>query len=93
MTLAFPAYEPLSSNEVSLAVQLIEGMSASFDPTKYRADTYTQELQKLIEAKAQGQKCETPAPKAARTNVIDLVSALPGKVLARSKRERKREIV
>jgi DNA end-binding protein Ku len=73
--LALPANEQLSSSEVSLAVQLIEGMSALFNPTKY-SDTYTDELKKLIEAKAKGQKREAAAPKAAKTNVIDLVSAL-----------------
>ena len=50
-------------------------MADSFDPTKYK-DTYTDEVQKLIEAKAKGQKREAPAPKAANGNVIDLVAAL-----------------
>ena len=39
-------------------------------------DSYTDEVQKLIEAKAKGQKREAPAPKAAKGNVIDLVAAL-----------------
>jgi non-homologous end joining protein Ku len=47
----------------------------SFDPAEYK-DTYTNEVQKLIEAKAKGQKREAPAPKAAKGNVIDLVAAL-----------------
>ena len=34
------------------------------------------EVQKLIEAKAKGQKREAPAPKAAKGNVIDLGAAL-----------------
>ena len=42
-------------------------------PAKY-TDTYTDEVQKLIQAK--GQKREAPAPKAAKGNVIDLVAAL-----------------
>jgi hypothetical protein len=50
-------------------------MADSFDPTKYK-DTHTDEVQKLIEAKAKGQKREAPAPKAAKGNVIDLVAAL-----------------
>jgi non-homologous end joining protein Ku len=44
-------------------------------PAKYK-DTYTDEVQKLIEAKAKGQKREAPSPKAAKSNVIDLVAAL-----------------
>jgi non-homologous end joining protein Ku len=50
------------------------GRRARSRPAKYK-DTYTNEVQKLIEAKAKGQKREAPAPKAAKSNVIDLVSA------------------
>jgi DNA end-binding protein Ku len=73
--LSLPSLEKVSANEVSLATKLIEGMTGHFDPAKYR-DTYTEEVQKLVEAKAQGQKLSTPAPKAAKSNVIDLVAAL-----------------
>ena len=73
--LSLPSSEKISPSEVSLAIKLIEGMADSFDPAKYK-DTYTNEVQKLIEAKAKGQKREAPAPKAANSNVIDLVSAL-----------------
>ena len=50
-------------------------MAGAFDPAKYK-DTYTEEVQKLIEAKAKGQKRRVPPPKPAKSNVIDLVSAL-----------------
>jgi DNA end-binding protein Ku len=50
-------------------------MAGSFDPGQYR-DTYSEELQKLIEAKAKGQTGETPPPKTPKGNVIDLVAAL-----------------
>ena len=73
--LSLPSSEKISPSEVSLAIKLIEGMADSFDPAKYK-DTYTDEVQKLIEAKAKGQKREAPAPKAAKGNVIDLVAAL-----------------
>ena len=73
--LALPANEQLSPSEVSLAVQLIDGMSALFNPTKY-SDTYTDELKKLIEAKAKGQKRRVAPPKPSKSNVIDLVSAV-----------------
>jgi DNA end-binding protein Ku len=73
--LSFPSSEKISPNEVSLAIKLIEGMTDSFDPAKY-TDTYTGEVQKLIQAKAKGQKREAPPPKAAKSNVIDLVAAL-----------------
>jgi DNA end-binding protein Ku len=73
--LSLPSSEKIFPNEVSLALQLIEGMAGSFDPAKYK-DTYSEEVRKLIEAKAKGQKLEAPAPKAAKGNVIDLVAAL-----------------
>jgi DNA end-binding protein Ku len=57
--LSLPSSEKISPSEVSLALKLIEGMADSFDPAK---DTYMDEVQKLIEAKAKGQKRETPAP-------------------------------
>jgi DNA end-binding protein Ku len=50
-------------------------MAGKFDPAAYK-DTYTEEVQKLIEAKAKGEKRRAPPPKAAKSNVIDLVSAL-----------------
>src|SRR5271170_7495469 len=40
-------------------------------------DTYTEDVKKLIEDKAKGQKRQTPPPKPPRSsNVIDLVAAL-----------------
>lgn len=73
--LLLPSKEKLSPSEVTLATKLIEGMAAKFDPPKYK-DTYTEEVQKLIEAKAKGQKRQAPPPKPAKSNVIDLVAAL-----------------
>src|SRR6201993_3684696 len=53
--LSLPTREKLSAGEVSLATKLIEGMTGNFDPSKYK-DTYSEEVQKLIEAKAKGEK-------------------------------------
>jgi DNA end-binding protein Ku len=86
--LSIPSSEKVAPSELSLAIKLVEGMAASFDPAKYK-DTYTDEVQKLIEAKAKGQKQETPALKAPKGNVIDLVAALQeslGTVKKRKKR-------
>ena len=60
--------EKLVPNEVNLALRLIEGMTADFDPSKYH-DTYTEDVKKLIDAKAKGQKRQAPPPKPARSNV------------------------
>jgi DNA end-binding protein Ku len=45
-----PVNEKLVPNEVNLALKLIEGMTAEFDPAKYQ-DTYTEDVKKLIEEK------------------------------------------
>jgi len=73
--LSLPTKEKLSTGEVSLATKLIEGMTGKFDSSKYK-DTYTEEVRKLIEAKAKGEKRQAAAPKPAKSNVIDLVAAL-----------------
>jgi DNA end-binding protein Ku len=60
--------------ESKLAMQLIESLAAPFDPEQY-SDAYQQELEKLIEAKAHGQKL-TVVPKAKHEPVVDLMAAL-----------------
>jgi DNA end-binding protein Ku len=47
----------IKEQEMALAMQLINTLTAHFKPEKYR-DLYQQNLQTLIEAKAHGQKIE-----------------------------------
>jgi DNA end-binding protein Ku len=62
--------------------------SADFDPSKYH-DTYTEDVKKLIEDKAKGQKRQAPPPKPARSsNVIDLVAALQESLAQKKPRKR-----
>jgi DNA end-binding protein Ku len=82
-----PVNEKLVPNEVDLALKLIEGMTAEFDPAKYH-DTYTEDVKKLIEDKAKGQKRQTPPPKPVRSNVIDLVAALQESLAQKKPRKR-----
>jgi DNA end-binding protein Ku len=59
--------------EVAMAVRLIEEMSGDFKPEKYK-DTFTEDLKRLIGAKASG-KTVRRVPKAVRsTKVVDLMS-------------------
>jgi non-homologous end joining protein Ku len=85
--LRLPANEKLIPNEVNLALKLIEGMTADFDPAKYH-DTYTEDVKKLIEDKAKGEKRQAPAPKPVRSNVIDLVAALQESLAQKKPRKR-----
>jgi DNA end-binding protein Ku len=61
---------------VKLASELVERNSGPFNPKRFR-DTYAEELRKLVEKKAKGQKIEIPkAEKAAPSNVVNLMDAL-----------------
>jgi DNA end-binding protein Ku len=64
----------VKEKEVNLAKMLIESLAADFEPQKYQ-DTYRVNIQKLIEAKLEGQKIvATPTPHIAP--VIDIMEAL-----------------
>jgi len=71
--------------ESKLAMQLIDTLAAPFDPTQY-VDTYQEELQKLIDAKAHGKKL-TVMPRPKRENVVDLMTALKTSLAKESSRK------
>jgi DNA end-binding protein Ku len=56
--LNIPSTNP-SKEELKMAIQLIEGMSSTFQPEKYK-DTYQQTLKKTIEAKSKDKKVPEP---------------------------------
>jgi DNA end-binding protein Ku len=74
---------------LSMAKQLIDGMTADWDPDRYR-DTYTDELRKRIKAKDAGKEVveSTEAPKA---RVLDLMAALEASVDAARERRTPRK--
>jgi DNA end-binding protein Ku len=60
---------------VNLASELVERNSAPFNPKRFK-DTYAEELRKLVEKKAKGQKIEIPkTDKPAPNNVVNLMDA------------------
>ena len=61
--------------EMKMAVQLIEQLSGEFDIANYK-DTYSDELMKLIKAKAKGKKLEKPALRVVHSRGKDLLSQL-----------------
>src|SRR6266513_6472969 len=66
----------VSDKELKMAQALIESMSDSWEPEKYR-DEYRTALMEIIEQKAQHKEIATKAPAApAPTNVVDLVKVL-----------------
>lgn len=60
--------------ELAMARELINSLSASFDPDKY-VDTYRANLHELIQKKVAGQEI-TVAPSTVKANVVDLMQAL-----------------
>jgi DNA end-binding protein Ku len=84
-----PNKSEVKKEESQLAAQLIESLAAPFEPEQYR-DSYQMELQKLIEAKAKGQKL-TVVPHAKQAPVIDLMTAL--KQSLRSKDQPKKNLM
>src|SRR6266404_5566745 len=66
----------VTDKELKMAQALVESMSVSWEPEKYR-DEYRTALMEIIEQKAQHKEIATKAPAApAPTNVVDLVKVL-----------------
>ena len=63
----------MKEQELKLAKMLVESLAAQFEPEKYH-DTYRDNLQKMIDAKIQGQEVVTPPT--AEAPVIDIMEAL-----------------
>lgn len=61
--------------EMKMAIELINRLSGPFDITRYK-DTYSNELMKLIKAKAKGRKPATPALRVVHSRGKDLLSQL-----------------
>jgi DNA end-binding protein Ku len=90
-----PEFDTLGNSEVSdreldMAEQLIESLSADFQPSKYH-DTYREELLDLIDQKASGATPVLEAPSEPTDDVVvDIMAALEKSVEdAREKRGRK----
>jgi DNA end-binding protein Ku len=68
-----PVQTKIHPNEKKMAMQLIEGLAAEFSAAEY-TDDYRQALEKVINAKVQGEPLEAPARKPEK--VVDLMEAL-----------------
>ena len=62
-----------------MAEQLVEAMTDSFDPSRYK-DEYREALLQVIEAKVDGQEIAAPEPVAETTNLVDLMKLLEASV-------------
>jgi DNA end-binding protein Ku len=72
-----PAVKNVSSQEMTMAKQLIESMSTKWNPENYK-DDYQEALEKLIKEKVMHGGKDLPAPRWEKkpSNIIDLVAIL-----------------
>ena len=68
-----------SAREVEMAMQLIDSLTAEFDPDKYR-DEYRDRVLDMIERKADGQDVVVEAPEEEPQKVPDLMAALEASI-------------
>lgn len=78
----------VAPKEVAMAESLVESLSATFEPEKYR-DEYREQVLDLIEIKAAGNEFEAPEAVAEAPKVVDLMAALEASV-AKAKQARGR---
>ena len=83
--LNIPKHEALSKAELKMAVNLINQSSAKFNITKYR-DSYSDELMKLIKAKASGKKFRAPTMRVVHNKTKDLMSQLKASLSAKKRK-------
>lgn len=73
--LDLPSTELVSDRELKMALQLIEQLSEPFDPKKYK-DTYSEELERVIDEKVKGKKPSVHGKAPEPTKVADLMQVL-----------------
>lgn len=79
----------VKDKEIKLAEQLVESMTAKFDPKKYK-DTYRERLEELIEQKLKGKTIRVRvAKRKATTNVVDMMALLQKSLKASGKHKTK----
>ncbi|MGE6260351.1 Ku protein [Heyndrickxia sporothermodurans] len=74
-----PVGDQVSKKEIDTAILLIDQLTTTFEPTKYK-DEYRSKLMELIESKRTGKEMVTPKEKAPAANVTDLMAALQASI-------------
>lgn len=73
--LAIPSEKKFSEKELQIAMMLMDQLTEPFDISKYK-DTFTDELMKVIEAKAQGRDYRNKVEVPSNTQMRDLLNQL-----------------
>ncbi|MGM7720050.1 Ku protein [Metabacillus sp. Hm71] len=74
-----PEQVEVGAKELETAIMLIDQLTTTFDPEKYK-DDYRLALQDLIEQKVNQNEGKTPTETTPRQNVVDLMSALQASI-------------
>ena len=85
--LDLPKKEKIKPAELKMAISLIEQLSGKFNIEKYK-DTYTDELLKVIKAKAKGVKPKVPQLKIVHSKASDLMDQLKASLAPATKRKK-----
>ena len=83
--LDLPASSAIKPAELKMAMELVKHLTAPFDIEKYK-DTYTDELLRLIRAKAKGKKTAEPKLRVIRGKSEDLMEQLKASLGGRGKK-------
>jgi DNA end-binding protein Ku len=78
-----------SARELEMAKQLIDSLTAEFEPDKYR-DEYRDRVLDMIERKAEGQDVVVEVPEEEPQKVPDLMAALEASIAGTKKKPRKK---
>jgi DNA end-binding protein Ku len=70
-----PAGQKIASRELTIAKQLIDSMTAAWDPEQY-TDSYRERVEDLIARKGRGEEIVREGEPAGESNVTDLMEAL-----------------
>lgn len=76
------AHPDVADEELAMAKQLVESMTAPFDPGRFR-NTYQEKLMQLIQDKIAGKEVVAESHEAQPTNIINLMDALSASLKAR----------
>ena len=83
--LDLPEEPVIKKAELDMAISLIDQLTSNFDITAFK-DTYTEELMKVIQAKAKGAKPAAPKMKVVHSDTQDLMSQLKASLNTRKKK-------
>jgi DNA end-binding protein Ku len=82
---SLPEITTARGKELDMAVNLIDSMTDEWRPEEFH-DTYTEQVEKLIESKRDGKEIVAEAEPSEPTKVVDLFEALSKSVEGRKKR-------